>query len=129
MANIFENATRYKFRFKSEVCSLNVEDLWDIKLEQLDRIAVALKRELRTSEEESFITSTSKTKENKILQQKFDVVKYIIDIKLEEQEERKQAAARKQMRQKLLALREEKERQELGSKSLEDIDKMLAELE
>ena len=53
---MFEQASRLKLRFKVEGINgnLSTEDLWDLNINQVDTLAVALKRELN-AETESFL--------------------------------------------------------------------------
>lgn len=93
----FEKATRKKLRFNSTSGVLSVEDLWDLPLTgrgaNLDKLAKSLHKELKESEEESFVVKT--VRKDSELQLKFDIVKYIIDVKLEEQETAKNRADKK----------------------------------
>ena len=88
--NMFEQATRLKLRFAVGTrVNLTVENLWDLPLtnvkgEDLDHIAIELQEKLSTNEK-SFVVQQSKNKETQLNQLKFDIVKYIIDVRLEEQ--------------------------------------------
>lgn len=105
---------------------LSVEDLWDLSLEQLDPIAINLNKRLKESQTESFIKT--RTKDTTELELKFNIVKHIIDVKLQEQEERIVAAEKKAKRQKILDLMAKKQDAELESKSYEELAKELEAL-
>ena len=112
--------------------NLTVEYLWDLPLtnvkgEDLDHIAIELQEKLSTNEK-SFVVQQSKTKETQVNQLKFDIVKHIIDVKLQEQEERIVAAEKKAKRQKILDLMAKKQDAELESKSYEELAKELEAL-
>lgn len=62
------------------------------------------------------------------LELKFNIVKHIIDVKLQEQEERIVAAEKKAKRQKILDLMAKKQDAELESKSYEELAKELEAL-
>ena len=121
---MFEKASRVKLRYSTNRGVLSVEDLWDLSLEQLDPIAINLNKRLKESQTESFI----KIRTNTELELKFNIVKHIIDVKLQEQEERIVAAEKKAKRQKILDLMAKKQDAELESKSYEELAKELEAL-
>lgn len=121
-----EKASRIKLRYSTNRGVLSVEDLWDLSLEQLDPIAINLNKRLKESQTESFIKT--RTKDTTELELKFNIVKHIIDVKLQEQEERTVAAEKKAKRQKILDLMAKKQDAELESKSYEELAKELEAL-
>lgn len=121
---MFEKASRVKLRYSTNRGVLSVEDLWDLSLEQLDPIAINLNKRLKESQTESFI----KTRTKDTTELKFNIVKHIIDVKLQEQEERTVAAEKKAKRQKILDLMAKKQDAELESKSYEELAKELEAL-
>lgn len=123
---MFEKASRIKLRYSTNRGVLSVEDLWDLSLEQLDSIAINLNKRLKESQTESFIKT--RTKDTTELELKFNIVKHIIDVKLQEQEERTVAAEKKAKRQKILDLMAKKQDAELESKSYEELAKELEAL-
>lgn len=123
---IFELASKTKLRFSLNNGVCNTEDLWDLKLEDLNRIAIDLNKQIKESEEESFIKVKSSA--SKLLQLGFDVVKRVIDVKLEEKETKKLAAERASRKALLTELIAKKELSSLEQKSLEELQKELAEI-
>lgn len=129
---MFKEAARRKVRFETRIGFLTVEDLWDLPLiheskVNLDEIAIALNKKLRECNSESFVKYFSPKADD--LQLKFNVVKDIIDTKLQEAQENEKKQARESRRQELLGLKARK-RQEIDmGKTLEEIDKELAELD
>jgi hypothetical protein len=107
--NIFEQASRQKFRFESPRTAgrLTTEDLWELSLEDLDEVAKNLNKRVKASAEESFIKKVNTG--NKKLETQLEVVKSIINTKLEDQEKRKLAADRKAKRTQLIELIAQKE--------------------
>jgi len=106
---------------------ITVEDLWDLGIVTLDKLAVKLYKELQESNHDSFIEQT--VKKDEVLQLQFDVVKHILDVKVSESNEKKKQLAIKAQKDKLLELIQEKKESELKSLSVEDLEKQLASLE
>ena len=125
--NNFEKATRLRLRFETSRGNLNVEDLWRLPLAELDKLALALNKQLKESSEESFIKA--KSKDNKLLELRFDIVKHIIETLLSEDEEKKKAADKRAKREQLLELIAQKKNPELEGKSLEELEAELTKLE
>lgn len=125
--NNFEKATRLRLRFETSRGNLNVEDLWKLPLAELDKLAISLNKQLKEASEESFIKA--KSKNNVLLELRFDIVKHIIETLLSEDEERKKAADKKVKREQLLELIARKKNQELEGKSVEELEAELSKLE
>ncbi len=132
--NIFEKASRLKLRFNvGSRLNLTVENLWDLPLthtkgEDLDHIAIELQEQL-SSNEKSFVVQQSKTKETQVNQLKFDIVKYIIDVRLEEQ---KVANLERQRAQEIATLKELQKQakiRDLQNLSSEEIEERIKSLE
>lgn len=128
--NFFEEASRQKFRFDSPKGALTVEDLWDLPLTgngaSLDGIARSLYKQLQETAEESFVAPAKKT--NPLIQRKFVLVKYIIDVRLAESEAATKAKDLKEKKQKLMALIEEKKDESLKQASIDELQRMLDSL-
>ena len=132
--NMFEQATRLKLRFAVGTrVNLTVENLWDLPLtnvkgEDLDHIAIELQEKLSTNEK-SFVVQQSKTKEAQVNQLKFDIVKHIIDVRLEEQ---KVANLERQRAQEIATLKELQKQakiRDLQNLSSEEIEERIKSLE
>ena len=124
--NIFEEATRAKLRFKTTSGNATVEDLWDLSLTKLDAVAKHYNKQVKESGEESFITTTSKT--NTIAKLKFDIVLHVINVKIAERDEAKQAADKKAQKEKIMRLITDKQDEELKGKTIDELQKELAAL-
>ena len=120
--NIFEAATKEKYRFPFKGM-ISVEDLWDLKLQDLDSVFKSLNKQKKQNDEESLLQV--KTAEDQELDNKIQIVKYIVKFKQEEIEERLQAKDKKEYNQKLLELIEQKQNEELAGKSIEELQAML----
>lgn len=125
---MFDKAARLKFRFNTPKGLITTEDLWDLPLTgsminpNLDDIAVSLSKQLKATDETSFV-NTTKTVDS-TLQTKFDIVKHIIDIKLAERNAASIARANKEKKDQILALIATKQNEQLAGTSLEDLMKM-----
>ncbi len=130
---MFEKAARLKLRFDSVQGKLTVEELWDLPLTSksanranLDDIAKHVSRQLKTvGEEESFVTKT--TPANSVEKLKLEILKYIISVKLSENEAAEKAQINKAKKQQILQLIEQKKGEALSSMSIEELTKLLEE--
>lgn len=124
--NIFEVATRKKFRFDFRG-QQPVEELWTLSVENLDTIFKGLNSQLKQVKEESLLET--KTQEDKELDTKIEIVKYIVKVKLAEEQARIDAKTKKEQKQKILELMKTKQDADLQNKSVEELQKMLEELD
>lgn len=125
--SIFERASKQKLRFSTSKGSLSVEDLWDLSLESLDTIAVKIDQALQDSGTKSFIGK--KNTENTKLTLQLEILKYIIQVKLDEKERKAKRVEKQAKLAQLQELYASKSNEELQSKSREEIQKMIADLE
>jgi CHASE3 domain sensor protein len=125
-ANMFEVAVRTKMRFTFKGV-ISVEDLWDLSVENLDAIFKTLNSQLKQVKEESLLST--KTKEDKELDVKIEIVKYIVNVKLEERDKQQKAKEQKEKKQKILELISNKQDEALQNKSVEELQAMLNELD
>lgn len=132
MDNMFQLASRFKFRFNSSRGAVTVEDLWDLPLvsdrgPNLDDIARSLHKQLKEADGgTSFVKPV--VKKTDTIQLQFDIVKRIIDIKVAERDAATVAAEKAATKQKLLGLISRKQDAELEGKSVDDLQAMLASL-
>lgn len=122
---MFEVATRSKMRFQFKGL-ISVEDLWDLSVQQLDAIFKGLNSELKQVQEESLLNT--KTKEDKELDVKIEIVKHIVNVKLEEENSRLKAKAQKEQKQKIMEILSAKQDESLQNKSIDELKAMLEEL-
>ena len=132
--NIFELASRKKFRFDTSKGQVTVEDLWDLPLTSttnrpnLDDIAKDLYKQMKEDKEVSFVKSDAAVSADfNIVKAKFDIVKHIIDVKLAEAEAAKKAKDTKARNQRILELIAQKDDEALASKTREELLAMLSE--
>lgn len=131
MEDLFARVTRDKVRFVTVKGEVSVEDLWDLPLTSergfdLDSIAKKIAKELKDSTEESFVKPS--TKGSSLLELKLEVLKYIIKVKMEENEVRKNLAEKKAKKEKLMEILAKKEDANLEALTPEEIRKQLEEL-
>ena len=128
---LFEKASRIKARFETVRGNVNVEDLWDLPLTSkdgmsLDDIAKKLSKNVKETAEESFVVKTNST--NETLNLKFDIVKHIIAIRLEEVEVKQNKKASELKKSRLLSIIEKKESENLENLSVDELKEMADKL-
>ncbi len=128
---MFEVAVRLKFRFTTNRGDLTTEDLWDMPLTRpdgfsLDDLAKSLNKQVKESEEESFVVEKSDT--NMVLETKFLIVKHIIKVKLSEIKEAEDFYVKRVKKVKILNIIAKKEDEVLEGESVDDLKKMANEL-
>lgn len=133
MQNIFEYATRNKLRFASVRGELSVEQLWDVPLRSRDSfnlndIAKTANKALKDTEE-NFVEMTTKTTVHARNETVMEIIKHVIEVKLAEEEAAKTRAAKKQEKEKLLAILAEKQDGKLSELSEKELQKRIAALE
>lgn len=124
--NMFEVATRTKMRFPFKGM-ISVEDLWDLSVQNLDKVFKALNSQRKEAQEESLLNV--KSSEDEVLDTQIAIVKYIFDVKLDEQAARVKAAENKEKKQKIMALMAKKDDEAMENMSKEELQKLLDELE
>lgn len=123
--NLFEIATRNRYRFNYKGV-MTVEDLWSLRVEDLDAIFKALNRQKKTADEDSLLAT--KSAEDTELANKIELVKYIVSVKLAEAADRVSAAEKKAQRDKILEIVAKKKDRALEDMGIEDLMKKLEEL-
>ena len=122
MDNMWIEALKKKYRFEYKGL-INVEDLFDLKLEDLDYIYKNLKRNENDLQVDSLLDA-NKNPLKKEIENKINIVKAIFDMKEAELESAKIAMANKVQRDKILAIIENKQDQELSEKSIDELRKI-----
>lgn len=124
--NMFEVATRTKMRFPFKGM-ISVEDLWDLSVQNLDKVFKTLNSQRKEVQEESLLDT--KSSEDERLETQIEIVKYIVNVKLEEQVARAKAAENREKKQKIMALMAKKDDEAMENMSREELQKLLDELE
>lgn len=119
---MFETASRRKYRFPFHG-SINTEDLWDLSVQNLDLVFKALNTQVKQSSEESLLQTKNPASQQ--LETQIAIVKHIVSVKLAEAETRRLASENAQKRQRIMEIISSKQDEELHSKSIEELSKML----
>lgn len=126
MEKMFETATRTKMRFPFKGM-ISVEDLWDLSVRDLDNIFKTLNAQVKKSQEESLLAT--KSKEEEALAAQIEIVKYIVTIKLAEANAAEYAKENKEKKQKIMEIIAAKKNEALHNMSVEDLQKMLDDID
>lgn len=124
-ANIFEVAIRTKMRFQFKGV-LSVEDLWDLSVKELDSVFKTLNSQLKQAKEESLLQV--RTQQDQEIDTKIEIVKYIVQVKLEEENLRLKAKEQREKKQKIMEILSVKQDTDLQNKSVDELQSMLNEL-
>ena len=119
----FKEAVKSKLRIPTIVGLLSVEQLWDLPLAQLDKIAVELEQQYKESGKKSFLVS--KSKKDKDIKLAFDIVLEILEDKVEERDLAAKASTVKEHNQKILSKIQEARDKALDGLSAEELEKLL----
>lgn len=119
---MFEQALRNKYRFHLNG-QLTVEDLWDLSLTNLDKIYQNLSKELDSAKGVSLLTEVSK--ETAVLQEKMKIVKYIVETRMQEIEEKEKLKEKRDYKNKIAKIIEEKKESNLRDLSVEELEKLI----
>jgi len=131
--SMFEQAVRLKVRFDTSKGRLSAEDLFDLPLTSvrsanLNDIAKDLNRELKAVGEEDFVNPSAASMAGEELKLKFEIVKYVIAIRLAENAAARAAVEKKEKKVRLLEIIARKQDAALEGAPLEELQKMVAEL-
>lgn len=124
--SMFEKANRVKLRFHTEQGMLSVEDMWDLSLTKLDNVAKGLFRQLKESDEVSFVKPVPS--DDKGTQLKFDIVKHIIEVRVAERDAAELARQNKEKKQLILGIIAQKENEALSQTSLDELRAMVTSM-
>ena len=119
---MFETASRRKYRFPFHG-SINTEDLWDLSVQNLDLVFKALNAQVKQSSEESLLQTKNPASQQ--LETQIAIVKHIVSVKLAEAETQRLASENAQKKRRIMEIISSKQDEELHSKSIEELSKML----
>lgn len=133
--NIFQKASRLKLRFSTRLGLITVEDLWDLPLTttvstkvSLDQIAMETFVRLDAPVVTSFVNqSTLKSyPEREADELRMEILKFIIDVKKQENADRLAASEKAAKKQKLLNLLAKRQEENLDNLSEDEILQQLS---
>lgn len=126
---LFVLASKNKYRFDSKVGLIASEDLWGLPLSSatkanLQDVAIGLHNQIK----EKSVSFVSTVKVDATLENKLEIVKYVISSKQEDKRKIDDAAKRKAQKQAINALIEEKEQEGLRGLTIEQLRKLQEEV-
>lgn len=122
---MFIKASREKMRFSYKGV-LTVEDLWDLPVTELDKIYKSLNAKAKESAEESLLSEST---EDETLNTQIEIIKYIVSVKLDERDKAKKTKERKEQKEKIMSIIASKQDEALQGKSIDELTKLLDELD
>lgn len=134
--NLFETASRRKYRFPSVVGELTVEQLWDLPLTavsrsrapDLDNVAKAIIADLKSISDESFVVTTPNPRKGET-ENMLEIVKHVIAVKIDERARADRAVKIAEDRRKLIEALVNKQDEAIRNLSEDEIKTKLAELD
>ena len=125
--NLFKLAARRKTRFNSTKGLITAEQLYDLKLTDLDAIARGINTDLKSVTEDSFIQTTPDPRRGQ-LQDALDLVIEVIADKQADAADSKKRIERAALRDTLKSALARKQDEALSETSIADLQKQLAAL-
>lgn len=124
--SIFQRAAKAKLRFPTNKGSINTEDLYDIPLTTLDKLAVALHTKLESTETKSFLSAVPTSDTKTRLQ--FEVAKGVLDERLATAATNAAAGEKREQKQRILALIANKQDEQFAGQTIEELTAALDKL-
>jgi hypothetical protein len=126
---MFKKASQLKLRFSTDKGNVSVEDLWDLPLTSasgpsLQSVARALGKQLETDDEVDYVGETTPQCDELAL--KLDIVKSVIASRKDANAEIRNATAKRNKNQKILAVLARKEDDDLENMSADELRALLA---
>lgn len=119
----YKQAIRQRLRFQTEKGAITTEQLWDLNITDLDKLAVSLNEECEKSQKKTYLSK--KTDENAVSKLKFEIVYDVLSTRIEEAEQAQKSKGIREFNQKIEAIIAKTKEAELGNKSVEELEKML----
>ena len=125
--NIFEKASKLGLTYQTSKGIFNTDDLWKFDKEFLNSLAITLHSNLEKSTV-SFITSSKESYETSCDRLRLQILKHIIEDKLNEEKEQFEVSEKLRKKENLLRILNEKQTDSLKDKSIEELQKEIEEL-
>jgi hypothetical protein len=131
--NLFEYATRTKLRFQTPKGLISTEDLWEVPLRSkdgfdLNTVAKAANEALKALKEENFVEK-ARTVAHTRAEVTFELVKHVIETKLDEEAAAKKRANNVAVKKQLIDALEQKQAGKLTALSESELRKRIEDLE
>ena len=121
---IIATKNKYRYPYKGQI---STEDLWDLTPHALDTVFKELNAQRKQYGEESLL-HVEDNKETLVLNNKIEIIKYILNVKLEEIRDREQASANAAKRQRIMEVIASKEDAALNDMSVDELRKLIDDL-
>jgi len=131
MSNLFEIATRNRYRFDTTKGQLSVEDLWSLPLTarqggvSLDSIAIDIHRQLQALGTVSFVSDNVSDGRVTELNNQLEIVKHVIQYKKAEIQAKTDRVAREERREQIQAILQDKKDAALRDLPVEELERLL----
>lgn len=122
---LFQTAVKNKYRYPTSKGNVNTEDLFDLSLKDLDATAKSVNKQIKETEEESFISV--KTTENSDAHNKLEIIKSVIAYKIAVAEANEKRMATKERNRRINEIIAAKEDADLMAMPLEELKKLVQE--
>lgn len=117
---MYKKAAKQKLRFITSVGHLSVEQLFDLTLSQLDRLAVSLQDEYKASGKKSFLEA--KSTKDKLIKLRFDIVLDVLNTKVDNSAKASKASETRTHNAKIDAIIASKQDEDLKGMSIEQLE-------
>jgi S-adenosylmethionine:tRNA-ribosyltransferase-isomerase (queuine synthetase) len=121
--NIWKYACKNGLTFVTNKGTLIASDLFDLKVEELDKIYASLKKQEDT--QNTYTLMDSKKKENTDIEVKIALVKEVYEDKVAAKEAAEKAAQTRERNRKIADIIERKKDAELEGKTIEELEAMI----
>lgn len=120
---MYKKAAQIKLRFSTTRGNLNVEQLFDLTINELDSLAVALEEAYKNSKGKSFLDK--RTVKDATIKLQFDIVLDVLNTKVEERDALATARENKEHNNKILNLIAKKEEATLETLSVSELKALM----
>ena len=118
MENLFEIASKKKFRFPYTKGNITTEDLWDLSKLELNKIYLKLQEQKDKENVKSLLDINNTTSS---LDQKIEIVKHVFTEKVTAAKKAEDSLARSQKKKELQAILKDKEHEAYRNMSVEQL--------
>lgn len=126
---IFAKASKQRLRFDSAKGPLSTEELWQLKLTDLNEIAKKVNKAIKDNGEETFLSTPTST-DKKVVADKLrlDILKEVINVKEAAAKASKDRAEKIAQLENLKQIIATKKGEELANKSIDELTTLMGEL-